>query len=734
MVVKPDELPFKVEINFRSALYTFCREEKSEQIDINIRNVLKSESTQNSENTVEGELAFNSDEKKFMLTQDQWNSFSVGFLRDQLVSKLSLSSPTTRLIYKGRKLEDDELLIANLFMEHMDDKKEGKNRDIIKIMLIASKEEEVKSLKDFESNEKVKEKDLSSKRKGGYEFVPTTSIPFNASYGFTSIETLPGLPNQNEARKILTTLANDPGVLEVMKKRGWKVPILAELYPDGSVGEDPVCVLGLNVNHGEKILLRIRTDDLSGFRKLRTVKETLYHELAHNQFGPHDEKFYRLMREITKESDSFNLSGRTLSGTNGGVSRTGQIQGHIEPTRYIKRKIVNITGGGGKVGDSSSSSNESSSGVSNLENLFSPSHLAGVAAVMRNRESKANDLLLPSKSKDLNDVIANNEEATEWEKGENDYINNNNVDIHELKQQRTENLSEQNEEISKANFDKDMVLEDIKKESHKSTPNVVKDDEGVLRSSSSSSSPLPFSSSKNQDIMEEVDYTTAQQTENKVDMAGIPEKRKKDGKNNFPLEQESAPDQGRKDLLSQLIGMGFDAQLAEQAIKETASNMEAAIEYIVNKANVNDFQYTSSNAGISIAPNEVEPNSRQHRLMLAVEELKIELNQQISSGRKEVLETLIKIIDNIMQHPEDIKYQKFRKNNANFQKRIASYIGAINILKAIGFEEQQVQSTPSFPLTHSANYNNIGEPFYVLTRVDIGLLWLGKQSVETLLE
>lgn len=39
------------------------------------------------------------------------------------------------------------------------------------------------------------------------------------------------------------------------------------MYPDGKVGVDPVCVLGLNQNKGQKILLRLRTDDLLGFRK-----------------------------------------------------------------------------------------------------------------------------------------------------------------------------------------------------------------------------------------------------------------------------------------------------------------------------------------------------------------------------------------------------------------------------------------------------------------------------------
>lgn len=47
----------------------------------------------------------------------------------------------------------------------------------------------------------------------------------------------------------------------------WSVGALSEMYPDGKVGVDPVCVLGLNKNKGQEILLRLRTDDLLGFRK-----------------------------------------------------------------------------------------------------------------------------------------------------------------------------------------------------------------------------------------------------------------------------------------------------------------------------------------------------------------------------------------------------------------------------------------------------------------------------------
>ena len=120
-------------------------------------------------------------------------------------------------------------------------------------------------------------------------------------YGFDSIETIPNLPDVAKAREILTTLANDPGIVSCMTKHRWKVGCLAELYPEGRVGESPVCVMGLNQNKGQKILLRIRTDDLQGFRKMLSIRKVLFHELAHNVHSDHNQEFNQLMHQIERE-------------------------------------------------------------------------------------------------------------------------------------------------------------------------------------------------------------------------------------------------------------------------------------------------------------------------------------------------------------------------------------------------------------------------------------------------
>ncbi|TMW60796.1 hypothetical protein Poli38472_000838 [Pythium oligandrum] len=142
----------------------------------------------------------------------------------------------------------------------------------------------------------------------------------STDYRFHAIEVLENFSDSHRAREILEQLANDRGILAVMAKHKWSVGCLAEMYPEGKVGVDPVCVLGLNQNKGQKILLRLRTDDLQGFRKYLNIKKVLFHELSHNVHSEHDIHFYQLMRQVEKECDELDWThsqGSTVGGSRG---------------------------------------------------------------------------------------------------------------------------------------------------------------------------------------------------------------------------------------------------------------------------------------------------------------------------------------------------------------------------------------------------------------------------------
>lgn len=131
---------------------------------------------------------------------------------------------------------------------------------------------------------------------------------------------LPGIelnPPAEKALAIMHRLASDQGIIAIMKKHRWRVGIMTELAPVGYVGISPKCILGFNKNHGEEISLRLRTDDLKGFRKFESIKKTLLHELAHMLHSEHDANFLALDKQLNQEAialDWTKSKSHTLSG------------------------------------------------------------------------------------------------------------------------------------------------------------------------------------------------------------------------------------------------------------------------------------------------------------------------------------------------------------------------------------------------------------------------------------
>ena len=85
----------------------------------------------------------------------------------------------------------------------------------------------------------------------------------------------------------------DSNVSYLMKEEKFKVKQLVEFYPrDRSL-------LGMNVNRGWKIMLRLR-DPLDEYRFLpmESVMGTMLHELTHNLHGPHNNKFYEKLDQL----------------------------------------------------------------------------------------------------------------------------------------------------------------------------------------------------------------------------------------------------------------------------------------------------------------------------------------------------------------------------------------------------------------------------------------------------
>lgn len=120
---------------------------------------------------------------------------------------------------------------------------------------------------------------------------------------FGAIEAL-DVGDKFAAEALLRRLGSDPGVVGVMRKHKWRVGKLCEMPPEGKVGVSEFCVLGYNTNKGQSIHLRLRTDDMRGFRDYTTIRKTLLHELAHNVYSDHGEGFKALNSQLNAECDA----------------------------------------------------------------------------------------------------------------------------------------------------------------------------------------------------------------------------------------------------------------------------------------------------------------------------------------------------------------------------------------------------------------------------------------------
>lgn len=139
---------------------------------------------------------------------------------------------------------------------------------------------------------------------GGRVSVYKTSS--SSAYGFGAVGALPvgpsATPPRAAAQERLQSLASDKAVLAIMAEHKWHVGVLKEMPPEGLVGVSASCLMGLNRNKGEEILLRLRTDDWRGLRPYSSVVEVLMHELAHNVHSDHDANFKALNSLLRSEA------------------------------------------------------------------------------------------------------------------------------------------------------------------------------------------------------------------------------------------------------------------------------------------------------------------------------------------------------------------------------------------------------------------------------------------------
>ncbi|KAJ8066678.1 hypothetical protein OCU04_005721 [Sclerotinia nivalis] len=147
----------------------------------------------------------------------------------------------------------------------------------------------------------------------------------------SSYSHLKGKRREAEALHSLKKIASV--VKPIMRARHWRVGTLTEFYPDQQN------LLGLNVNNGQKICLRLRyPGDQNQFLPMEEVVDTMLHELCHNEIGPHNQQFHALWDQLRKEHEGLTNKGYTGEGF---LSEGRSLGGRGVP-RHEARRLARI--------------------------------------------------------------------------------------------------------------------------------------------------------------------------------------------------------------------------------------------------------------------------------------------------------------------------------------------------------------------------------------------------------
>ena len=223
-------------------------------------------------------------------------------LRESLVAAFELPADANlRLLAKGKALSAEPTVTcagAGL-----------KAGGTLMVMYTASKEVEAVQAAKPERMRGFEEGDLRQATGGlaGSSSVrAAASRSASSPYRFHALQPLtqvpPGAkPAVSACMGRLRELSEDRAVLKLLEEHKWSIGKLSEMVPEGQVGVSESCLMGLNKNKGEEILLRLRTDDWSGLRPYLSVIDVLLHELAHCVHSDHDNDFKALWALLKME-------------------------------------------------------------------------------------------------------------------------------------------------------------------------------------------------------------------------------------------------------------------------------------------------------------------------------------------------------------------------------------------------------------------------------------------------
>ncbi|PON44609.1 WLM domain containing protein [Trema orientale] len=548
---------------------------------------------------------------------------------------------------------------------------------------------------------------------------------------------LPGIelnPPGSEALKRMHMLAADPGIVAIMNKHRWRVGIMTEMAPVGYVGVSPKCILGFNKNHGEEISLRLRTDDLKGFRKYESIKKTLLHELAHMVYSEHDANFFALNKQLNQEAASLDWT-RSRSHTLSGARRTDHFEEeefHVGEGSHFSQKL------GGTVSDQLESARVASVLAAHRRMANVSANSSGISEAHEEPDPDDSGLQAHEEPTHMNIEVEEESNADSFNEVHSITYQEPDPDDHSGFQNKFEPDPDESRgeetrisEPFHSGFPGSRGVH-VPKLLDPETTQLAPITNSKLETIRSCEEPDPddLEASLNHCVVAEPETFHSEEM-------GILE-----GKI-FAQKNISEPDpddlEAKRDNLEHGSAMKPDG---DNSLMSGTINDQSSLDKDYRKADPRESQEdgivrTEPDPDDNLVhpvelsrmqidepdPDDLELQRIQDpvavlcgRLQKAIEELRAEVG--LAQGTV-VFQTLIKIISNVIEHPDEMKFRRLRKANPTIKRNIANYRAAIEFLVLVGFNEGLVSDEMGKTETH-----------LVLKRNDPGLLWLAKSCLE----
>lgn len=434
--------------------------------------------------------------------------------------------------------------------------------------------------------------------------------------------------------------------------------------------------VGLNENKGQRIFLRLRTDDLLGWRKALSVRKVLFHELAHNVHAAHDQPFHLLMRSIERDVNAFNSSGRAVGGALHLPAEGGGMPGGL------------FEGGSGRLGGRGAST--------------SAQVMAGLAAIQR----------LSKEEQAIDDACGSGRQSGAMgltgvtRPSERDSDNpNRSIKVTPQAQEDTGHTDKGEKDSKSSDSELVTVLP------AEDPPRSGRTASGPGYDQLPSTTPSPLKPS----VPENIGSLGASSLDEMRESALSFHSHSAGGSSSADRMDEAA---------AQLMGLGFGEAQVLEALHLYDGDLMCAADYLLElaareeRAGEGEGQIVGASfaklsdpsppPAAAIDTPTIPSDSRQARVMEAAQRLA----RDASEGSNAAFATLQSMLQALLEHPQELKFRRVRLNNAKFQRTVGRFPAAINLLRDVGFQERE------------------GGTVLEYTRGDPGLLWWGKCVVE----